>query len=50
MTNYCIGISNKIRIARSFFIQKGIGCLREYSKTNPESVKQFISENKLALC
>lgn len=32
-----------------FFIQKAIGwALREYSKTNPKSVKKFIAENKLA--
>lgn len=31
-----------------FFIQKAIGwALREYSKTNPESVKQFISNHTL---
>lgn len=31
-----------------FFIQKAIGwALREYSKTNPESVKQFISTHTL---
>lgn len=35
--------------SKEFFIQKAIGwALREYSKTNPESVKQFITENKLA--
>ncbi|SEQ54309.1 DNA-7-methylguanine glycosylase [Virgibacillus subterraneus] len=35
--------------SKEFFIQKAIGwALREYSKTNPKSVKQFISENKLA--
>ncbi len=32
---------------KEFFIRKAIGwALREYSKTNPESVKKFISENK----
>ncbi|MEN2766316.1 DNA alkylation repair protein [Ornithinibacillus sp. 16A2E] len=35
--------------SREFFIQKAIGwALREYSKTNPESVKNFIAENELA--
>lgn len=34
--------------SKEFFIQKAIGwALREYSKTNPESVKQFIEENEL---
>jgi len=32
-----------------FFIQKAIGwALREYSKTNPDSVKRFIEETDLA--
>jgi len=32
-----------------FFIQKGIGwMLREYGKTNPEWVKEFIRKNKIA--
>ncbi|OLS41277.1 DNA alkylation repair protein [Bacillus sp. MRMR6] len=35
--------------SKEFFIQKAIGwALREYSKTNPQSVKQFISGNQLA--
>lgn len=34
--------------SKEFFIQKAIGwALREYSKTNPESVKQFIADNEL---
>ncbi|MBT2657693.1 DNA alkylation repair protein [Bacillus sp. ISL-18] len=34
---------------KEFFIQKAIGwALREYSKTNPASVKKFIGEHKLA--
>ncbi len=34
--------------SKEFFIQKGAGwALREYSKTNPEAVIQFISENDL---
>src|SRR5690554_6075997 len=34
--------------SKEFFIQKAIGwALREYSKTNPASVKQFIAHNKL---
>jgi 3-methyladenine DNA glycosylase AlkD len=34
--------------SKEFFIQKAIGwALREYSKTNPESVKQFIKNNDL---
>ena len=35
--------------SKEFFIQKGIGwALREYSKTNPYSVKQFVETTKLA--
>jgi 3-methyladenine DNA glycosylase AlkD len=35
--------------SKEFFIQKAIGwALREYSKTNPKSVKQFISNHILA--
>lgn len=35
--------------SKEFFIQKAIGwALREYSKTNPESVKEFITNNELA--
>ncbi|KON86038.1 DNA alkylation repair protein [Sporosarcina globispora] len=35
--------------SKEFFIQKAIGwALREYSKTNPESVKKFIESNTLA--
>jgi 3-methyladenine DNA glycosylase AlkD len=35
--------------SKEFFIQKGIGwALREYSKTNPESVRRFIEANQLA--
>lgn len=35
--------------SKEFFIQKAIGwALREYSKTNPESVGEFIENNKLA--
>jgi 3-methyladenine DNA glycosylase AlkD len=35
--------------SKEFFIQKAIGwALREYSKTNPVSVKTFIKGNKLA--
>ncbi|MBM7598421.1 3-methyladenine DNA glycosylase AlkD [Virgibacillus halotolerans] len=34
--------------SKEFFIQKAIGwALREYSKTNPLSVKQFIADNAL---
>ncbi|WP_428910164.1 DNA alkylation repair protein [Niallia sp. Krafla_26] len=35
--------------SKEFFIQKAIGwVLREYSKTNPESVRQFIESHPLA--
>lgn len=35
--------------SKEFFIQKAIGwALREYSKTNPASVKEFIEDNQLA--
>jgi len=34
--------------SKEFFIRKAIGwALREYSKTNPAWVKQFVKENKL---
>jgi 3-methyladenine DNA glycosylase AlkD len=34
--------------SKEFFIQKSMGwALREYSKTNPESVRMFIEKNKL---
>ena len=39
----------KIAGSKEFFLQKGIGwCLREYSKTNPEAVMEFIEANELA--
>ena len=35
--------------SKEFFIQKAIGwALREYSKTNPEWVKKFVTNNELA--
>lgn len=35
--------------SEEFFIQKAIGwVLREYSKTNPESVRIFINNHRLA--
>jgi 3-methyladenine DNA glycosylase AlkD len=35
--------------SKEFFIQKAIGwVLREYSKTNPDSVRQFIGSHKLS--
>lgn len=35
--------------SKQFFIQKGIGwALREYSKTNPSSVRAFIASHRLA--
>ena len=37
------------RESKEFFIQKAIGwALREYSKTNPKAVSQFITTNELA--
>ncbi|KPL58192.1 DNA alkylation repair protein [Rossellomorea vietnamensis] len=37
------------RQSKEFFIQKAIGwALREYSKTNPEAVKDFIASEELA--
>ena len=39
----------KLSSSKEFFIQKAIGwALREYSKTNPVIVKEFIKSNKLA--
>ncbi len=41
---------NQNKNSKEFFIQKAIGwAIKEYSKTNPESVQQYISENKLAI-
>jgi 3-methyladenine DNA glycosylase AlkD len=35
--------------SEEFFVQKAIGwALREYSKTNPEWVKKFVTDNKLS--
>lgn len=40
---------NKQCREKEFFIQKSIGwALREYSKTNPESVRKFVAANTLA--
>ncbi len=39
----------ELKDSKEFFIQKAIGwALREYSKTNPESVKKFLAETILA--
>lgn len=39
----------ELKNSNEFFIQKAIGwALREYSKSNPKSVKKFLAENKLA--
>jgi 3-methyladenine DNA glycosylase AlkD len=39
----------ELKGSNEFFIQKAIGwALREYSKTNPESVRNFLAENALA--
>jgi len=39
----------ELKGSNEFFIQKAIGwALREYSKSNAESVKKFLAENKLA--
>lgn len=39
----------ELKGSNEFFIQKAIGwALREYSKSNPQSVKKFLAENKLA--
>lgn len=39
----------ELKDSNEFFIQKAIGwALREYSKSNPESVKKFLAENRLA--
>ncbi|MEI6265901.1 MAG: DNA alkylation repair protein [Sphingobacteriia bacterium] len=38
-----------VKDSKEFFIQKAIGwALREYSKTNPQWVKAFVSSNELA--
>jgi 3-methyladenine DNA glycosylase AlkD len=39
---------NNHKISKEFFIQKAIGwALREYAKTNPEEVKNFVVNNNL---
>lgn len=39
----------KLSDSKEFFIQKAIGwILREYSKTNPEAVSEFVNNNTLA--
>jgi 3-methyladenine DNA glycosylase AlkD len=39
----------ELKDSNEFFIQKAIGwALREYSKTNPESVRKFLAKNALA--
>lgn len=41
-------VINKLSSSKEFFIQKAIGwALREYSKTNPNSVIEFINNNEL---
>lgn len=40
---------DKLKTSKEFFIQKAIGwILREYSKTNPQSVLQYIESTQLA--
>ena len=42
-------IINKLSDSNEFFIQKAIGwVLREYAKTNPQFVVEFVKNNKLA--
>lgn len=44
--SFCLNMSAE----KEFFIQKAIGwALREYSKTNPKAVKNFLSQNKKVL-
>ncbi|WP_268846902.1 DNA alkylation repair protein [Flavobacterium aestivum] len=41
-------VSEKHKMSTEFFIQKAIGwALREYAKTNPEAVKDFVSNTDL---
>jgi 3-methyladenine DNA glycosylase AlkD len=43
------GFILKLQDSQEFFIRKAIGwILREYSKTNPEYVKQFVQEHSLS--
>lgn len=43
------GYIRRLSGSKEFFIQKGAGwALRQYSKTAPEAVKQFVEANKLA--
>jgi 3-methyladenine DNA glycosylase AlkD len=41
-------VCDKHKMSTEFFIQKAIGwALREYAKTNPEAVKDFVSVSNL---
>jgi len=41
--------SKQLSVSKEFFIRKAIGwALREYSKTNPEEIIKFVSENELS--
>jgi len=41
--------SKLLSVSKEFFIRKAIGwALREYSKTNPEEIIKFVSENELS--
>ena len=43
------GYIRRLSGSKEFFIRKGAGwALRQYSKTAPEAVKQFVESNKLA--
>ncbi len=45
LSNYILHVA----ASKEFFIQKAIGwALREYSKTNPDWVKQFVKQHKLS--
>lgn len=43
------GYVRRVAGSKEFFLQKGAGwALRQYSRTNPEAVRQFVEANRLA--
>lgn len=48
-TALLFGYIRQVADSKEFFLQKGAGwALRQYSKTNPEAVRQFLAETKVA--
>lgn len=48
-TRLLFGYIRRVAGSKEFFLQKGAGwALRQYSKTNPEAVRQFLAETPVA--